>query len=80
MPTPITAPTPSAAAPRAHQEVLRLSNPAAGPKGFEGLVAHALAELTGYTFRLARSGAQFGCDAATPKAPFSIAMEAKRYT
>lgn len=61
-------------------KVLRLWDPAAGPNGFEGLVTHALAELTGYTFRLARSGAQFGRDAATTKAPFSIAMEAKRYT
>ncbi|MEO7179131.1 MAG: hypothetical protein ABIW83_09825, partial [Allosphingosinicella sp.] len=60
--------------------MLRLWKPPAGPKGFEGLIALALAELTGYTFRLARSGAQFGRDAATAKAPFSIAMEAKRYT
>ena len=71
---------PSAAVRFNLHEVLRLWNPAAGPNGFEGLVAHALAELTGYTFRLARSGAQFGRDAATTKAPFSIAMEAKRYT
>ncbi|WP_309806621.1 restriction endonuclease [Novosphingobium capsulatum] len=71
---------PSATAHSNLHEVLRLWNPAAGPNGFEGLVAHALAELTGYTFRLARSGAQFGRDAATTKAPFSIAMEAKRYT
>jgi hypothetical protein len=71
---------PSAEARFKLHEVLRLWNPAAGPNGFEGLVAHALAELTGYTFRLARSGAQFGRDAATTKAPFSIAMEAKRYT
>lgn len=62
------------------RDVLRDWTPAAGPDGFEGLVAHALAEFTGYTFRLARSGAQFGRDAATPRAPFSIAMEAKRYT
>lgn len=53
--------------------------PAAGPIGFEGLVAQALAAFTGQTFRLARSGAQFGRDAATPRAPFAIAMEAKRY-
>lgn len=78
--TPTAAPTPSAAARLALHEVLRLWKPAAGPKGFEGLIAHALADLTGYTFRLARSGAQFGRDAATRKAPFSIAMEAKRYT
>jgi len=72
--------TPSAAARLALREVLRLWKPAAGEKGFEGLVAQALAEFTGYTFRLARSGAQFGRDAATLRAPFSIAMEAKRYT
>jgi len=71
--------TPSAAR-FALREVLRLWKPAAGEKGFEGMVAQALAEFTGYTFRLARSGAQFGRDAASPKAPFSIAMEAKRYS
>jgi hypothetical protein len=43
-------------------------------------VARALAALSGYTFRLAKSGSQFGRDAATPKAPLAIAMEAKRYT
>jgi hypothetical protein len=62
------------------QEVLRLWNPATGPDGFEGLIAQALAMLSGYTIRLARSGSQFGRDAATPIAPFAIAMEAKRYT
>jgi len=61
------------------RELLREWQPATGPTGFEGLVAHALAWFTGYTFRLARSGSQFGRDAATPKAPFAIAMEAKRY-
>jgi hypothetical protein len=50
-----------------------------GPDGFEGLVATALAELTGLTFRLAKSGSQFGRDASTPRARFAIAMEAKRY-
>lgn len=53
---------------------------AAGPNGFEGLVATALADLTGLTFRLAKSGSQFGRDASTPRARFAIAMEAKRYT
>jgi hypothetical protein len=61
------------------RNVLQGWNPPAGPNGFEGLVARALAEFTGYTFRLARSGSQFGRDAATPHATFSIAMEAKRY-
>jgi hypothetical protein len=61
------------------RELLRRWEPAAGPDGFEGLVAQALAGMSGYTFRLARSGSQFGRDAATPNAPFAIAMEAKRY-
>lgn len=52
----------------------------AGPNGFEGLMATALADLTGLTFRLAKSGSQFGRDASTPRARFAIAMEAKRYT
>ncbi|MCT2400423.1 restriction endonuclease [Novosphingobium sp. HK4-1] len=78
--TPTATSIPSTGASFNLHEILRRWNPAAGPDGFEGLVARALAELTGYTFRLARSGAQFGRDAATPKAPFSIAMEAKRYT
>lgn len=61
------------------RDVFREWKPASGPDGFEGLVAQALAWFTGYTFRLARSGYQFGRDAATPNAPFAIAMEAKRY-
>jgi len=65
---------------QALHDLVRQWKPAAGPQGFEGLVAQALAEFTGFTFRLARSGSQFGRDAATPNAPFSIAMEAKRYT
>jgi hypothetical protein len=52
----------------------------AGQNGFEGLIATALADLTGLTFRLAKSGSQFGRDASTPRARFAIAMEAKRYT
>uniref|UniRef100_UPI00038232BA hypothetical protein n=1 Tax=Methylotuvimicrobium buryatense TaxID=95641 RepID=UPI00038232BA len=51
----------------------------AGPNGFEGLVATALSDLTGLTFRLAKSGSQFGRDASTPSGRFAIAMEAKRY-
>lgn len=43
-------------------------------------MTQALASVTGYTFRLARSGSQFGRDASMPNAPFAIAMEAKRYT
>ena len=51
----------------------------AGPDGFEGLVATAMSDLTGLTFRLAKSGSQFGRDAATPRARFAAALEAKRY-
>ena len=58
---------------------LLLATPDTGDDGFEGLVATALANLTGLTFRLAKSGSQFGRDASTPRAPFAIAMEAKRY-
>ena len=60
--------------------LLRRWKPAAGPEGFEGLVAQALASMTGRTFRLARSGAQFGRDAGTPAGRFAIVMESKRYT
>jgi hypothetical protein len=60
------------------QNLLKLEP--SGPKGFEGLIATALADLTGLTFRLAKSGSQFGRDASTPRARFAIAMEAKRYT
>lgn len=73
-------PASSLATPRTELlRVLQGWEPAAGADGFEGLVAQALATLTGYTFRLARSGSQFGRDAGTPNAPFAIAMEAKRY-
>lgn len=58
---------------------LLLNCKAAGPDGFEGLVADALASLTGLTIRLAKSGSQFGRDASSGPAPFAIAMEAKRY-
>lgn len=50
-----------------------------GVGGFEGLVATALADITGLVFRLANSGSQFGRDASTENNPFAIAMEAKRY-
>lgn len=58
---------------------LLLSLNPTGEEGFEGLVATALAEMTGLVFRLAKSGAQFGRDASTETFPFAIAMEAKRY-
>lgn len=51
----------------------------AGNDGFEALVASALADVTDLTFRLAKSGSQFGKDASTPLSAFAIAMEAKRY-
>jgi hypothetical protein len=51
----------------------------AGPDGFEGLVATALASETGLAFRLASSGSQFGRDARSDRGSFSIAIEAKRY-
>lgn len=59
------------------EELLQLRP--SGRDGFEGLVATALAALTGLTFRLAKSGLQFGRDASTPRARFAVAMEAKRY-
>jgi hypothetical protein len=52
----------------------------AGSDGFEGLIATALADLTGLVFRLAKSGSQFGRDASSTPGAFAIAMEAKRYT
>lgn len=50
-----------------------------GPAGFEGLIASCLTAFTGNTFRLAKSGLQFGRDASTQPDPFAVAMEAKRY-
>ncbi|GGE21542.1 hypothetical protein GCM10011529_30240 [Polymorphobacter glacialis] len=78
--TTTTSPTPPATAREALHDILRTWDPAAGATGFEGLVADALAGFTGYTFRLAKSGSQFGRDAATTAGRFAIAMEAKRYT
>ncbi len=75
-----TSPTPPATTRETLHEILRTWEPAAGATGFEGLVADALAGFTGYTFRLAKSGSQFGRDAATTAGRFAIAMEAKRYT
>ena len=50
-----------------------------GEDGFEGLLAHALAAFSGLTFRLAKSGSQYGRDGSSPIGPFAIALEAKRY-
>jgi hypothetical protein len=52
----------------------------AGSDGFEGLIADALASISGLVFRLAKSGSQFGRDAMTAPNPFAVAMEAKRYS
>lgn len=46
------------------REIL-LNLPATGGSGFEGLIASCLAAFTGRTFRLAKSGLQFGLDAST---------------
>jgi hypothetical protein len=51
----------------------------AGDDGFEGLITGVLAARSGYTFRLAKSGSQFGRDANMPPGPFVIAIEGKRY-
>ena len=51
----------------------------AGDCGFEGLLAETLAAFSGLTFRLAKSGSQFGRDGSSTSAPFAIALEAKRY-
>lgn len=52
---------------------------ATGSSGFEGLVATALADVTGLVIRLARSGSQFGRDASSGPGSFAVALEAKRY-
>jgi hypothetical protein len=58
-------------------ELLRIEP--AGDGGFEGLLAEALAAFSGLTFRLAKSGSQFGRDGSSTLAPFAVALEAKRY-
>jgi len=50
-----------------------------GNDGFEGLVATALANLSGLTIRLSNSGSQFGRDGKSQAGAFAIALEAKRY-
>lgn len=52
---------------------------AAGDDGFEGLVATALANMSGLTIRLSKSGSQYGRDGKSQAGGFAIAMEAKRY-
>ncbi len=54
--------------------------PATGPNGFEGLVRDLLERWTGLTFRLARSGSQFGKDGTSEtQRQFSVSFETKRY-
>jgi hypothetical protein len=49
-----------------------------GEESFEHLVANQLSVLTGITFRLAKSGTQFGIDAQTRNVT-TIALQCKRY-
>ncbi|KAF1083679.1 MAG: hypothetical protein GQF41_0457 [Candidatus Rifleibacterium amylolyticum] len=65
-----------------HDPLLKFlrSMPDVGPNGFEGLVRDLLEQWTGFTFRLARSGSQFGRDGSSEShGLFSVAFEAKRY-
>lgn len=64
-------------APDLREALLRIKP--SGDDGFEGLIAETFAAFSGLTFRLAKSGSQFGRDASSPDAPFAIAIEAKRY-
>ena len=51
-----------------------------GPRGFEGLMASILSELTGQAFYVAKSGSQGGSDVrSTPQNLFRVGLEAKRY-
>lgn len=62
------------------QTLLQKWDPPVGAKGFEGLVAVAVAQVSELPVRLARSGAQFGRDGLSTPGDFVIAFEAKRYT
>jgi hypothetical protein len=62
------------------QTLLQKWDPPAGAKGFEGMVAVAVAQVSELPVRLARSGAQFGRDGLSTPGDFVIAFEAKRYT
>lgn len=56
------------------------SLPATGPNGFEGLMRDLLEQWTGLTFRLARSGSQFGKDGTSEtQGQFTVTFETKRY-
>lgn len=53
---------------------------AAGPEGFEGLMRDVLTEITGRSFRLAKSGPQGGSDVrAVNTNTFKVGLEGKRY-
>ena len=56
-----------------------LALPATGDQGFEGLVAVALAGISGVPFRLASSGSQFGVDGKAASGEDAISFECKRY-
>src|SRR5215213_8205671 len=60
-------------------EILR-NLPAAGPLGFEGLIADLLSHFTGRQFHLAQSGTQQGRDMSS-RHPYAnvTAVECKRY-
>ncbi|EKD82893.1 MAG: hypothetical protein ACD_39C01021G0001, partial [uncultured bacterium] len=65
-----------------HDPLLKFlrSMPETGPNGFEGLVRDLLEQWTGFTFRIAKSGSQFGRDGSSEShGLFSVAFEAKRY-
>ena len=51
-----------------------------GSEGFEGLLAVVLTKITGFDFRLARSGSQYGKDGANDSSSLSVAFEGKRYS
>ncbi|MHA3793050.1 DEAD/DEAH box helicase family protein [Sphingomonas sp. YL-JM2C] len=70
--------TETATAQKQLRTILRAIKPASAD-GFEGLVATALAAMTGQIIRLASSGLQFGRDMRTSGTGFTIAAECKRY-
>jgi hypothetical protein len=73
-------PFPDTTAALDHLRFTLLELKATGDNGFEGLVAGALATLSGLTFRLSKSGSQFGRDAASnPSSVFAIGFESKLY-
>ncbi len=51
-----------------------------GPNGFEGFLSMVLANITGQSFRLARSGTQHGRDGNTAFDHGATYFEGKRYT